>query len=175
VFPLFFVSERQINALVPSDFQSGEYRLTVRSAGQPDVSATFQVARNAPGLFANWIESVAYASAFHADGRLLLPENPARPGETIKVLATGLGPFAPSPLDGFAVPAGGGFPLVDAVEVLLDDMQLSPVWVRAAEGLVGTAAILIQIPEGLHASGSARLRVRINNRDSNSVNLSITY
>ncbi|HSW49328.1 MAG TPA: hypothetical protein VLH09_04095 [Bryobacteraceae bacterium] len=166
---LFFVAEQQINALVPSDFKPGEYRLTVRSSGQPDVSATFQVVRNAPGLFANWIDSTAYVAAMHEDGTLVLPASPARAGETITLLGTGFGPYLPSPLDGFAVPSGAVFPLIDAVEVLLDDVSITPLWTRAASGLVGTTAVRFQIPEAVRSPGPARVRVRVNGRESTSV------
>ncbi|MFB3779107.1 MAG: hypothetical protein ACE141_15930 [Bryobacteraceae bacterium] len=171
LLPLFFVAEQQINALVPSDFQPGEYRLTVRSSGQPDVSATLQVVRNAPGLFANWIDSTAYAAAMHVDGTLVLPASPARAGEIITLLGTGFGPYQPAPLDGFAVPPEAVFPLADAVEVFLDDAVVTPLWTRAAVGLAGTTAVRFQIPETLPASGPARVRVKVNGRESNSVNL----
>src|SRR6185295_8445827 len=59
LLPLLFVSPGQINAQLPSDLAEGSYALTVRWEGKPDVSASFQVARNAPGLFNNVIEGKA--------------------------------------------------------------------------------------------------------------------
>ena len=51
ILPLLFVSPQQVNAQVPSELAAGNYTLIVHNTGQPDVSATFTVARNAPGLF----------------------------------------------------------------------------------------------------------------------------
>jgi uncharacterized protein (TIGR03437 family) len=175
ILPVFFVAPQQINALVPSDFRTGEYHLTIRSSGQPDVSAAFQVVRNAPGLFAHWVDATAYAAATHPDGSLVVPGNPARPGEEVTLVGTGFGPYLPSPLDGFAVPPAAVFPLVDPVEVLLDDVSIPPIWARAAAGLTGTTAVRFRVPAGPWPSASALLRVRVNTRESNTVSLPLGY
>jgi hypothetical protein len=53
ILPLLFVSPEQINAQLPYDLPLGSQTLTIKSKGMPDVSATFEVARNAPGLITN--------------------------------------------------------------------------------------------------------------------------
>jgi uncharacterized protein (TIGR03437 family) len=51
LLPLLFVSPQQINAQVLSDVPDGEHTLRVRWTGKPDVTGTFVVSRNSPGLF----------------------------------------------------------------------------------------------------------------------------
>src|SRR5262249_42817470 len=50
LLPLLFVSPRQINAQVPSDLADGTYPLKVQAIGQGDISSSFTVRRNSPGL-----------------------------------------------------------------------------------------------------------------------------
>ena len=54
-FGLIYVSPDQINAQLPGDLEPGDYRLTVRTEGMPDVKSDFTVVRNAPGLFVNMV------------------------------------------------------------------------------------------------------------------------
>jgi uncharacterized protein (TIGR03437 family) len=173
LLPLFFVSPRQINALLASDLGPGQYKLTIRASGQPDVSASFEVVRNAPGLFANQVDSVACAAATHQDGTQVLPSSPALAGEFITLYGTGFGPYLPAPLDGFLVPPEAVFTLVDPVEIVLGDLTITPQWVRAAAGLTGVTAVRFQVPAALPASGSLPLKVRIDGRESNTVILPV--
>ena len=63
ILPLLFVSPQQINAQVPSDLPDGDYTLQIHSDGQPDVTGSFSVSRNSPGLFFQAVDSVQYAMA----------------------------------------------------------------------------------------------------------------
>jgi uncharacterized protein (TIGR03437 family) len=169
LLPLFFVSPEQINALLPSDLAEGDHRLTVRCAGLPEVSATFTVARNAPGLFVHLIDSLLYAAALHEDGTLILPSSPARRGELITLLGTGFGPYWGSPTYGFAIPRDALFPLLDAVELLAGDLKLTPEWAGAAPGYIGVTAIRLRISQQMELPGPLQLRARVNGRESNTI------
>jgi hypothetical protein len=61
ILPLVYVAPEQINAQLPSDLAPGNYTLRVMPEGQLEVKAEFTIVRNAPGLFANTVNSVAYA------------------------------------------------------------------------------------------------------------------
>jgi uncharacterized protein (TIGR03437 family) len=171
VLPLFFVSPTQINALLPSDIPPGNYSLTVRSSGMPDVSGTFTVVRNAPGLFGNLIDSTLYAAAMHADGTLVLPSSPARRGELVTLFGTGFGPYSPAPPDGFVVPATPVYPLADAVVLVAGDVAIAPQWARAAPGMLGLAAIQFQVPQ--EPPTPLQLRAIVNAGESNTVTLPV--
>lgn len=86
---LLFVSPTQINALIPYEALPGTASLTVRREGVAGPTVEVRLEPAAPGLFL-LAEDIALAT--HADGALLSPESPARPGEWIVAYLTGLGP-----------------------------------------------------------------------------------
>ena len=108
ILPLLFVSPQQINAQLPSSLTDGTYTLEVQNTGQPEISGTLTVARNAPGLFPSVVGSTAYAMAFHADGSMVTTTSPAAAGETISFLGTGFGPYKTPVFDGFFPKSAAG-------------------------------------------------------------------
>jgi len=90
LLPLFFASPGQINPQLPSDLGAGDQTLVVHAEDQPDATGRFTVQRNAPGLFYRQVGSKAYLVALHSDGSLATPKSPARCGERITALGTGL-------------------------------------------------------------------------------------
>ena len=172
ILGLLFVSPDQINAQIPSDLPYGDYTLTVRSAGQPDVTATFSVARNAPGIFFQTMNDQPYAIALHEDGSLVTPDSPASAGETISVLGTGFGPYGGKVIDGF-FPPNPPPALADSVIITTDDLSPVPAWSGAAAGYTGIAITKFQVPDGMAAGSNVSLKVTINGVDSNTVMLPV--
>jgi uncharacterized protein (TIGR03437 family) len=158
ILPLLFVSPGQINAQVPWELADGNYTIAIHSLGQPDVTGTFSIARNAPGLFSQTVNSQAYAVAFHEDGSLITPGSPAKSGETVGILGTGLGPFNGAMIDGF-FPPDPPPALADSVSISAGNQNPSTVWSGAAPGYTGLALTKFQVPSA--ASGQAGLPVTI--------------
>jgi len=79
---LLFVSPGQINAQMPWELVPGPAAVTVFRNGQPGNTVPAQVGDYAPGIFL----------VAHADGRPVTDLDPASPGETLVLYATGLGP-----------------------------------------------------------------------------------
>jgi uncharacterized protein (TIGR03437 family) len=174
LLPLVFVSPEQINAQLPSDLEPGNYSLTVKSEGLPDVNASFEVIRNAPGLFANVLDGKAYAVALHEDGSAVMPSSPARLNETITLLGTGCGPYTRKLPDGFQTPASPVYELADAADVLVGGSGVAPPsWTGAVPGMVGVCAVKLRVTGDLPAASAAELRLRINSKQSNPVFLAI--
>ena len=171
ILPLLFVSPQQINAQLPSSLSDGNYTLEVQNTGQPAISGTLTVARNAPGLFSSTIGSTAYAMAFHSDGSLVSTNSPAAAGETISMLGTGFGPYRTQVLDGF-------FPL-NPLPAVSDSVVLSVGGTKpaststAAPGFTGVVSTQFEVPAGLPSGASAAVMVTINGVDSNTVMLPI--
>jgi len=172
ILPLLYVSPQQINAQVPSDLSDGDYTLQVHSPGQPDVSATFSVARNSPGLFGQSTNSQMYAIALHADGSPVTTDSPAQAGETISLLGTGFGPYATPVIDGF-FPPNPPPALADTVSINLGDQNPAPTWTGAAPGFAGVDMTTFQVPASLAGSGTLQVTVSVNSANSNSVMLPI--
>lgn len=166
--PLLFVSQQQINAQLPSSLSDGTYTLEVHNTGQPDVSGTFTVARDAPGLFFSTAGSVSYALAFHADGSAITTSSPAAAGETISFLGTGFGPYEAPVLDGF-FPPNPAPAVSDSVDLTVGGQNVTATS-TAAPGFTGVTTTQFQVPSGLSGS-SVPLLVTINGVDSNTVML----
>jgi uncharacterized protein (TIGR03437 family) len=151
ILPLVYVSPEQINAQLPSDLQPGTYTLTVRPEGLGDLKTQFTVVRNAPGLFANSVESVSYAIALHEDGSPVTLASPARRDETVTLVGTGFGPYDRRTVDGFATPVTPAIHLADPMEVRVGGIVLQPSWCGAVPGFVGVAGTKVKlagIPSG---------------------------
>src|SRR5581483_6182293 len=168
ILPLLFVSPQQINAQVPSDLPDGDYTILVHSTGQPDVSATFTVARNAPGLFFQSLDAKPYVIALHADGSQVTADSPAQAGETISILGTGFGPYAGRVIDGF-FPPNPAPALADPVTLTTGDQSPAPAWAGAASGYTGVASTSFKVPDGLPGGTAVPLKITINGQDSNTV------
>jgi len=171
ILPLLFVSPQQINAQLPSSLTDGTYTLVVQNTGQPEISGTLTVARNAPGLFFSTIGSTAYAMAFHQDGSMVTTNAPAAGGETISVLGTGFGPYQKPIFDGF-FPSNPPPAVADPVVLLVGGINLTSKS-TAAPGFTGVVTTQFQVPGGLPAGTSVPVLVTINGVDSNTVMLPI--
>ncbi len=173
--PLSAVSGTQIHAQLPFDLAEGRHRLTVTRLGQPELTAEFDAVRNAPGLFTiagtGSADQAPHVLAIRSDGSRVTEENPARAGETISLLATGVGPYRANPPIGFAIPAGMNFLLADSVEVLAGDQVVQPVQAVATPGMVGTTSIQIRVGPQFAPGQNTALRIRVNGKESNLVRL----
>jgi uncharacterized protein (TIGR03437 family) len=172
ILPLLFVSPGQINAQVPWELADGNYTINIQSQGQPDITTTFTVARNAPGLFTQTVNSQSYAIAFHEDGSLITPSSPAKTGETISVLGTGLGPFNGQAIDGF-FPADPPPALSDSVHITAGNQHPSTVWAGAAPGYTGLALTKFQVPSAASAGATMPITINVNGVKSNVVMLPV--
>lgn len=83
-----FVSPTQLNVLAPAGTRLGPVPVTVINAFGASAPFTVEVAPFTPAFFQNG----RYAVATRADFSLILPTDPARPGDTITLWGTGFGP-----------------------------------------------------------------------------------
>jgi uncharacterized protein (TIGR03437 family) len=171
--PLLFVSPEQINAQLPPDLADGVYTLTVHWEGKPDVSSDFTVARNAPGLFNKLVDGRAFGLFLHENGDPITADSPARRSEKVTLLGDGLGPFVQMPPEGFAISESATSVLADAVTIVSGDTTIDPIYAGVAEGRVGVTAIRFLIGNSLPASSTVEIKVRVRDRESNTVLLPI--
>lgn len=166
---LTYVSPTQINAVLPPDLPDGTHSINVVANAQPPVNGTFTSIRNAPGLFPAWIGGKAFAAATHADGSVVNLTQPAQKGETITLLATGLGPCQTNPVYGFNAPASPVNPLQDPVAVVLGPMTISASSAICSPGAPGFNSVQFVVPQDAPAAASVSLTVAVNGHTSNTV------
>jgi uncharacterized protein (TIGR03118 family) len=99
--PVSFVSNTQVNFLVPSNVPTGPAQIQTTNNGLTSAAVTVNVEPLAPAFFTigtNATSGDIYIAAEHANGALIGPAatitgaTPAEPGETIVLFATGFGP-----------------------------------------------------------------------------------
>jgi len=157
--PVSFVSNTQINFLVPADIVPGPVKIVTTNNGLSGAAVSTTALLTAPAFFeigANATNGHLYVAAEHADYSLIGPAGlisgttttPAAPGETIAIYATGFGATTPAIPNGQIVPTP--LPLPVWPTVLIDAVEAQVTFA----GLVGPGLyqINVVVPAGL-ASG----------------------
>ena len=96
VVPLFYVSETQINFMIPMKQIPGKATVRVARQGVSGPEVTVTIVDAAPALFVN----EGYAIVTHGDASLITAEKPAEGGEIVVIYATGLGKVDKNPDSG---------------------------------------------------------------------------
>ena len=189
MLPLIFVSPTQINAQLLSTLGEGEYTLVVHNTGKADISGTFKVKRNAPGVFYNVTETgMPLIAALHQDGTPITVDSPAKKGETISFYGTGLGRYDRAVIDGFLLPSTEVYKLMDPMTVLagipkstsagavaaeVPPVTREPAFAGGAAGMVGTSLVKITLDKDLPAGNVLEISISVNGSQSNKVQLPI--
>ena len=143
---MYFVSAGQINAVMPSNVPEGDVEVTVTVGTATSPAARSRVERNRPAIFtiASLRNGLAIAQNYESpvSTPLNLFTNPARPGQTLIVWATGLGPLlSGSDRDS---PAAGN--IVTNAEVLVAGKVLPVLYAGRAPGIPGVDQINLTLP-----------------------------
>lgn len=174
LMPLIFVSPQQINAQVPVELAPGTYTLTVQSIGQPPVSGSFTVSRNAPGIFTMPNpQNLPLGAALHQDGTLVTMDSPARRNEIVSFYGTGIGPLKQSIVDGFPAALAPLNPAVDTVTFNAGGVTVPATWAGAAPTLVGTDIIQLQIGDSIPSATTINVVVTVNGKPSATIQLPV--
>ena len=154
--PVSFVSNMQINFLVPADVTPGPVQIVTTNNGLTSASVTTNAQLTAPSFFTigtNTAGGYSYVAATHADNSLIGPPGlisgvtttPAAPGETIVLYGNGFGATDPPIPNGQLVTTA--LPLVVWPTVYVDAMAGDVTFA----GLVGAGLYQINVvlPVGL--------------------------
>jgi uncharacterized protein (TIGR03437 family) len=156
---LYYVSPTQINFLVPPNLLPGPVSVYVAVDTWRGPVTPLTLAPAAPGLFQLDAHNVV---ASHADGSVLTPSSPAKPGEVVVLWATGLGQTTPPP-DGFQIPIAAAPLIADAtLSILFDGVAVSPQaidYAGQAPGFAGLYQINLTLPMSTGTNPEIRLQV----------------
>lgn len=145
-----FISQTQINVIVPGSVPDGPVTIVVTNNGrtstevssriQPLTPAFFQYDKYAVG------QRVRPTSAFVGNPSLSSLFQPARPGDVITLWATGLGPTAPATQDGVRPPGGAN---VATTPLLFLNGRATPILGAAISQFPATYQINFTVPNDL--------------------------
>jgi uncharacterized protein (TIGR03437 family) len=147
--PLLFVSETQINFLIPSTQNSGTVRIWVAVEGLHGPEVAVNVVNCAPAQFST---PDGYTIATSVDGTLLTADAPAHPLDFIVVYVTGLGKTSAKPLPGEIPRAADWILALSSFKVTIGSVVLDPVLIKYAgvtPGSGGLYQINLVIPDGV--------------------------
>jgi uncharacterized protein (TIGR03437 family) len=147
--PLLFVSEKQINFIMPTSETAGSAKIRVVTQGITGPEIVVPVVDAAPALFS--MEG-GYVIAQDAKGNLLTADAPAHAGDVVVIYLTGLGRTTPNPTIG-EIPGYAGVMLaLSSLKVTLNGKAVDPVLIKYAgltPGSCGLYQINLYMPFGI--------------------------
>jgi uncharacterized protein (TIGR03437 family) len=169
---LFYVSDAQINFLMPANELKGPATVRVVRDGVAGPLVTVTIVDAAPALFAT---KDGYAIAAHGlDSTLITPDSPARAGEVIVIYAAGLGKTNPNPTNGEIPGYIAYLPDWKGTRVALNGVEVDSARLYYA-GLTPASAGLyqvnVQLPDVLPAN--PELRIGIGDQASQGLKLAV--
>ena len=147
--PILLASATQIVFEVPYHTTAAIASIQVTYKGSQSNTISTLVNTTTPGIFTLPLGGVNRASARHANGTLVTPAHPAKVGETISVLLTGLGDPAVSVPDGGVGPAGTPVKPAATTAIYLGGVAVTPSLLGLAPGLIGLYQLQLAIPAGV--------------------------
>lgn len=156
--PLLYVSARQVNVQVPWEI-SGEADVVVTVNGASTPPFKVATAPIAPGIF-NFrvLLQPPLAFAFNSDGTIAapcctisgIPSHPAAAGDTLTVLANGLGPVTPSIADG--APSNDMARTAGPTPVFIGGVPCDVPFAGLSSGQIGVNQLSVIVPAGVHGT-----------------------
>jgi uncharacterized protein (TIGR03437 family) len=156
---LYYVSPTQINFLVPPNLLPLPVEVYVVIDGLMGPAIPLTLAPAAPGLFQMDLQD---AVATLADGSVLTPSSPAKPGDIVVLYATGLGETTPPAIYGQLPTAAAPLIAGANLEVLLNGVAVESSAIEyagVAPGFAGLYQINLTLPKSVKASPEIQLRL----------------
>jgi uncharacterized protein (TIGR03437 family) len=157
---LLFVSETQINAMIPYEVPANRhYQIIVRRSGN-SASEVIPVAAAAPGVFKD-PRSITQGIITHADFTLADTTRPASRGEIVVIFCTGLGLVSPAVASGAAAPSSPLSRTVLPVEVTIAGRTAQVTFAGLTPGFAGLYQVNAVVPNEA-PSGNPHVIVYVN-------------
>jgi uncharacterized protein (TIGR03437 family) len=158
--PLLLVTPTQINLQLPFTLSAGPAILRVNNGAAVSAPMVVQIDALAPGLF----------RILNAAGAVVNTDNPARPGDTLVLFGTGLGPVIPPATAGLAAPLANAS---STVRVHLNGTELTPFFAGLAPGTTGLYQVNVQLPPNLPPVAAVGVYVTVDGQTSNRLPIAV--
>ena len=145
--PLFLVSPTQILAQVPFELLSPSVPITVRNGLAASDAVSIPMAATVPAIFKALPTGTASGIILHSSTlQFVTAQNPATPGEQVRILATGLGRVTPTVSSGR--PAASQPPSATnfLVTVTMNGFTAPVSFAGLVPGFVGLYEVVAQVP-----------------------------
>ncbi|MBM3775793.1 MAG: hypothetical protein FJW37_11620, partial [Acidobacteria bacterium] len=159
--PLLYVSESQINFLLPEDTPVGQAEIVVAHSAGRSTSLAIQVAPFAPAIFFD--PGSGFGAVLVSGSSAITSQRPARRGEFLEIYCTGLGGLRDN---------AGLMETVAAPEVSISGAPARVVFSGLTPGVPGLYQVNAQVPDQA-APGVQKLVLTIGGILSNEVNVAI--
>jgi len=174
-FPIFTI-QGQVNAILPSNTPVGNATLVVTFNGASSVARSFRVVASSFGTFSANGQGFGPGSITNFESATAVPLSnsvlrSARPGQTLTLFGTGLGPLPAGTPDNAAAPAvqiGAA-----NIELYVGNIRANVAYAGRAPGFVGLDQINFVVPTGLLGC-SIPVYVRIGQIISNFTTIAIS-
>jgi len=178
--PLFSVTTTpnfdQINLQVPFATSGDTATVVVNNNGTASNSVVVPVGASSPGIFSVQQTGIGPGTITHADFRLVTPQNPAAPGETVIIFMTGLGALNPAFPDGAAGPSSPLSRITDPnLQVLFNNEAGSVQFAGAAPTFVGLYQINVVIPNPVVGGNAVPVAISTSNAFADVVDIAIGF
>ena len=157
--PLLYVSDSQVNFLVPGNQLDGDVKIRVVREGLTGPEITVTLVDAAPALFQT---AAGYAIAAHVDSSAVAPGSPAHAGEIIVVYACGLGMTQPNPAPGAIPQSAAAIQRLSDLKVYLGGTAIDPagiLYVGVTPGSPGLYQINVILPDNLGTDPEIRVAI----------------
>lgn len=179
IAPLFFVSERQINYLMPDDLAEGAATVFVTNSTGMTSTELIEIARVAPGLFSANADGKGLAAAV----ALRVKAGGAQQFESVARFDESQRRFLAEPVrrasdgeDLYLILFGTGFRRASSVRAELGGQSVEVVFAGKqgdSSELAGLDQINLRMPKNLRVSGDAVLNVIVDGHLANSLNIRV--
>jgi uncharacterized protein (TIGR03437 family) len=160
-----YVSPKQVNVLLPIDAAPGPTTLQIRNSAGISAAVPITIRPVAPQLLT---VDGTIVNALHLDGSAVTKSSPAKPGETIKVYATGLGQTDPPMVTALQLPVPT--PLAAPAQVVIDGATTTSS--ALATPSPGIYELTVQVPTTAN-NGDLRILCQIGATASNPALLTV--
>ena len=152
--PLLFVSPQQINLQVPYEITGSTVTIVVNVSGQSSRPLLLSTTPVSLGMFSRSQTGTGEAAILDAGFRLVTSNNPASPGDTVSIYATGLGQVSPPIASGSPAETDVLHTTVVQPTVLVDGLSARVTFSGLTPSFVGLYQINFEVPQNV-ARGTA--------------------
>jgi uncharacterized protein (TIGR03437 family) len=146
VAPIYEVGPNRITVQIPFSVTESAATIQVITNGMASNSVPLFVRQTTPGVFLIDINNRKYAAALHPDFKLVTPDNPAKPGETLAVYVTGLGDVDPPLAAGIPAPQDPLSKVTSFISGVIDGREGASIYIGLAPDFIGLYQINVTVP-----------------------------